>query len=49
MPETREIPVLVCSVLSEPRLALALGADAVLQKPFDQDVLAQALSRLLGE
>lgn len=47
MPGTRETPILVCSVLSEPRLALALGADAVLQKPFDQEVLAQALSRLL--
>jgi len=35
-PETRTIPVLVCSVLDTPDMALALGADGFLKKPPDQ-------------
>jgi len=40
---TRNIPVIVCSVLNEPELALSLGAVAYLQKPVTQEVLLQAL------
>jgi len=46
-PETRNIPVIVCSVLRERELALSLGATAFLEKPVsEQDLLAvlQALS-----
>ena len=46
-PHTRDIPVLICSVLDEPRLALALGAAAVLQKPFSQELLLQAVQQAL--
>ncbi len=42
---TREIPVVVCSVLNEPQLALSLGATAYLAKPVTQQALLQVLSR----
>jgi len=42
--DTRDIPVIVCSVLSEPQLAASLGADAYLTKPVTQQALLQALS-----
>ena len=38
-PETRDIPVAVCSVLHEPELARALGASDYIAKPVTQDVL----------
>jgi CheY-like chemotaxis protein/predicted DNA-binding protein (UPF0251 family) len=41
--ETRDIPVIICSVLSEPQLAASLGADAYLTKPVTQQALLQAL------
>jgi len=47
-PETRSIPVLVCSVLSQPQLALALGADAVLQKPIGEEELLKAVDAALA-
>jgi CheY-like chemotaxis protein len=43
--ETREIPVVLCSVLDEPELALSLGAAGYLHKPIDQGQLVGALSR----
>lgn len=46
--ETQEIPVVICSVLSQPRLADALGAAAVLRKPIDQAVLMTTVRHLLG-
>ena len=42
---TREIPVVLCSVLDEPELALSLGAAGYLHKPIDQGQLVGALSR----
>lgn len=42
---TREIPVVVCSVLNEPQLALSLGAAAYLAKPVTQQALLHVLSR----
>jgi CheY-like chemotaxis protein len=46
-PETRNLPVLVCSVLKERDLALSLGADAFLAKPVSQAALLAELNRLL--
>jgi CheY-like chemotaxis protein len=44
-PATARIPVIVCSVLREPELALALGARAYLKKPVDRLDLLKALAR----
>ncbi|MBI2939588.1 MAG: response regulator [Chloroflexi bacterium] len=43
-PETRCIPVIVCSVLYEPQVARALGAVAYLAKPISQAALLGALA-----
>lgn len=44
-PATRDIPVLVCSVLDTPDMALALGADGFLKKPPDQIEFLNTLAR----
>jgi CheY-like chemotaxis protein len=44
-PATRDIPVIVCSVLKSPDLALKLGAAAYLPKPVSQQALIEALAR----
>ncbi|MCD6290262.1 MAG: response regulator, partial [Anaerolineae bacterium] len=44
-PETKRIPVIVCSVLQERELALSLGAAEVLVKPITQQMLLSALER----
>jgi CheY-like chemotaxis protein len=41
---TRDVPVIVCSVLNEPTLARALGAAAYLTKPVTQHSLFDALA-----
>ena len=41
--DTRDIPVIVCSVLNEPQLALSLGATAYLPKPVTERSLLRAL------
>jgi CheY-like chemotaxis protein len=46
-PETKDIPVIVCSVWDEPELAASLGASGFLKKPITQKNLWDALS-LLG-
>lgn len=45
-PRTADIPVIVCSVLREPELALSLGAKAYLKKPVERLQLQQALEQL---
>jgi CheY-like chemotaxis protein len=45
-PETRDIPVAVCSVLYEPDVAIALGATAYLRKPISQHQLLEWLGSL---
>jgi CheY-like chemotaxis protein len=45
--ETADIPVIICSVLSQPGLAMSLGAAAVLNKPISEEALAQTLRRVL--
>jgi CheY-like chemotaxis protein len=44
-PRTQPIPVLVCSVLDNPDLALSLGADAYLRKPPDRISFLESLVR----
>jgi CheY-like chemotaxis protein len=41
------IPVVVCSVIEQPELALALGANAVLNKPISPNELLAAVQELL--
>lgn len=48
-PVTERLPIIVCSVLSQPRLALALGATRVLQKPISKEALVQAVRELLSQ
>ncbi len=43
-PTTIHIPVIVCSILQEPELALSLGAQLYLKKPVGQSDLLRALS-----
>ncbi len=43
LPETAETPVVVCTVLPQEALALALGADAFLQKPVSREAFLAAL------
>ena len=43
------IPVIVCSIVNEPALATALGAQAYLRKPITADVLLSTLKRVLDE
>ncbi|MEA3345586.1 MAG: response regulator [Chloroflexota bacterium] len=47
-PDTKEIPVLICSVLDEEQVGFALGASAYLKKPFSQAQLLDVLSGLWG-
>jgi CheY-like chemotaxis protein/two-component sensor histidine kinase len=47
-PATAHIPVIICSILNEPGLAAALGANGYLRKPVTQDALLQELSRWLN-
>jgi CheY-like chemotaxis protein len=42
--DTRDIPVIVCSVLKESQLAFSLGADAYLPKPVTEGSLLKALA-----
>lgn len=48
-PATAKIPVIVCSVLQEPELALSLGARAYLKKPIDRLTLVETLARVLTQ
>jgi CheY-like chemotaxis protein len=47
-PHTRSIPVVVCSVVSDPDLALALGASICLPKPVQRPDFIRALDQALS-
>lgn len=47
-PATRAIPIVVCSVVREEELALALGAKLYVPKPVRRQEFIQALDRALG-
>jgi CheY-like chemotaxis protein len=47
-PITTSTPVIICSVLKEPQLALSLGAQAYLKKPVDRLALLATLEQLLS-
>lgn len=47
-PAIRPIPVIICSVLNEPDLALDLGASDYITKPVSQAALLTVLQRWLG-
>ncbi len=44
-PKTHDIPVVVCSILSQEQLALTLGAAQFLRKPVSRQALLSALDR----
>ena len=43
-----DVPIIVCSVLKEPKVALALGAQYYLKKPVSQQQMLAALQEVLG-
>lgn len=45
-PDTRDVPVIVCSVLDDPALAISLGASAFLAKPVTRAALLVALAEV---
>jgi CheY-like chemotaxis protein len=47
-PATRDIPVIICSVLHEQGVAETMGASGYVTKPVSQDDLMAVLSRWLG-
>jgi len=44
--DTQDIPVLICSVISDPELAYSLGASKCIPKPVTQEMLLSALREL---
>lgn len=44
-PDTRDIPVVICSILNEPQLAFSLGAAGYVLKPVTELSLLRALAR----
>jgi CheY-like chemotaxis protein len=48
-PRTRDIPIVVCSILPQEQLALTLGAAAFLRKPVTRVALLAALEQLIGQ
>lgn len=47
-PETRDIPVILVTIVDKKALGYQLGAAGYLVKPFDRDALLSALDRLSG-
>jgi len=47
-PKTRDVPIIVCTILPQEKLALSLGAAAFLGKPVSQEGLLTALDQQLA-
>lgn len=45
--ETKDIPVIICSVIHDPELAYSLGADVFIAKPVSKETIVNALKGLL--
>ena len=45
-PETKDIPILICSILEEEEKGISMGAADYLVKPFIQDDLLKAIKRM---
>ncbi|MFN7997326.1 MAG: response regulator [Bryobacteraceae bacterium] len=45
---TASIPIIIVSVVDEPKIGLALGAAEYLVKPVDRDILLDAIRRYIG-
>jgi PleD family two-component response regulator len=48
-PETRDVPIIVCSIVEEEEKGFSLGASDYLVKPILQDDLLNSLNRLNGD
>lgn len=48
-PETRDVPIIVCSIVEEEEKGFSLGASDYLVKPIMQDELLGSLNRLNGD
>lgn len=48
LPETHDIPVMVCSIVDQQRLAITLGASDYLVKPIDELALMNRIQRLVA-
>jgi putative two-component system response regulator len=46
-PATKSTPIIICSVLREPELAISLGAISYLIKPVDRLELLATLERII--
>lgn len=46
IPETAEIPVIICSVFNDPELAFSLGASLFIPKPVSRDAILDGLREL---
>jgi CheY-like chemotaxis protein len=47
-PAEHPVRVIVCSIIDDPQMARALGADGFLRKPIDEQRLVQALEGVLA-
>jgi CheY-like chemotaxis protein len=44
-PRTRDVPIVICTILPQEQLAMALGAAAFLRKPVAREVLLEVLDQ----
>jgi CheY-like chemotaxis protein len=47
-PQTKDVPVVVCTILSQQQLALTLGATDFLRKPITRDAFLATLDRQIA-